>query len=475
MPMSVLNKSYVRIATLSILCLFAQPALSMPVPLTEDDVIQFTQKQSLTYQEIQNRTLTAEYAYELINSTYRLNLNFDYSLENDQTESTSTFATSDIEKTKKTLLLNKKFYTGTTSSLELTQLDYENTTTEYTQNYYTLSLEQNLFPYLFSNSEMNSLKAAQTEINRTRLQTEIDLMDAVKDVLSLYWRVQAGRKSVQENEDLLKKYERLVANVKRKKQNAYASAGEVEQALAEYESRKQTWQEDRNTLLTNLQQLKTALNIPADQQIQLATPKVTAKELPPLFSGDIKSLRRYQVQKLRAESAVQSYSAVNWKDSAKLSVYGKYTGQGLDADHNESWEELKSDPSDKYTIGVKLDYYFDDELSQKEIQVKRATQTIEVNRLARAEDDLKLQIQNARQKLENAYTNLQTTQNILKYRAEAVRQLTVTYGQGRTDINFLIDAFNKKIQAEVAAINAMGNYSTTLIEYQNLVTTSPNL
>ena len=103
-----MNKSYVRIIALSILCLISQPATSdvlSPLKLTEDDVIRLVQSQGLSYQEIENRNLTSLYNYELLNGTYRFNLNFDYSLEKDKTESLSTFTTPDSDKTKKTLIL----------------------------------------------------------------------------------------------------------------------------------------------------------------------------------------------------------------------------------------------------------------------------------------------------------------------------------------------------------------------------------
>ena len=465
-----MNKSYVRMLALSILCLISQPATSdTTLTLTESDLIRFVQSQSINYQEIVNRNLSSVYTYELLNGAYRFGLNFDYSLEKDTMESLSTFTSPDSDKTKTTLILNKRFQTGTATSLELTNVKYETNSSSYAQNYYTFGLEQNLFPFLFSNAELVAIKAAELDIERVRLQTDIDLLDATKDVLALYWRVQASQKSVQENEDLLKKYDRLVSNVRSKKSNSYASAGEVEQALAEYETRKQTMLEDRNTLLTNLQQLKTALNIPAEQNIQIIVPKPTVQSLPPKFTGDVKSLRRYKVQKLKTESAIGNYEVAYYKDLPRVSVYGKYTGQGLDAQQSESFSELRDDPTDKYIVGVKLDYFFDDNLSKAERQLRRATQDVEVARFSRVEDDLKIQIENTRQKLENAYANLQTTQNVVKYRTEAVKQLNVTYFQGRTDISFLIDAFNKKIQAEVAAITALGNYATTLLEYQNLV------
>ncbi|MES2801557.1 MAG: TolC family protein [Bdellovibrionota bacterium] len=455
---------------MSILCLVSQPATSdTALQLTEADVVRLVQSQSINYQEIVNKNLSSQYSYELLNGSYRLGFNFDYSLEKDNMESLSTFTTPDSDKTKKTLILNKRFHTGTQTSLELTNVEFDSNSTEYAQNYYTFGLEQNLFPYLYSNGEMAALKAAKTDIERTRLQTDIDLLDATKDVLTLYWRVQATQKSVQENEDLLKKYDKLVSNVRSKKKNSYASAGEVEQALAEYETRKQTFLEDRNTLLTNLQQLRTALNIPADQQIQIVAPVNSVQTLPAKFTGDVKSLRRYQLQKLKTEVAIGNYEASYFKDVPKLSVYGKYTGQGLEPAQSESFNELKDDPTDKYVIGLKLDYFFGDDLAKTEQQLRRSTQDVEIARFARAEEDLKLQIENTRQKLENAYANLQTTKNVVKYRTEAVKQLNVTYFQGRTDINFLIDAFNKKILAEVAAITAQGAYATTLIEYQNLV------
>lgn len=467
-----MNKAYARIFTLSILCFMCETASSLV--LTDDNLIQTIKNQSSTYKEVENRALSSELFYEQSYAPFRFTLGLDVSKEKDKTESVSTFTALDSDKDKYTFLLNKRFLTGTLATLELSRINYSSAVSnaEYSQNYYTLSLEQNLFPFIFANQDNLNIKALKKDSQRIELQTDVDLLDTTKDIVSLYWRTKAIQKSVQENADILKKYEKLVSTVKRKKQNSYASAGELEQALAEYETRKQTWSEDSNTLQTNLQLLKAALNIPAEQNLAIddtTTNKKAIQALPVAYTGDVKVLRRYQIQKLKTESANDSYSAASYKGSARVSAYGKFTSQGLDQSASESFNELQDDPQNKYLIGLKLDYILGDEASQKEKQLKQATQEIESSRFARYENDLKLQIDNSYQKLQNAFANLKTTENVLKYRTEAVKQLSVNFGQGRTDISFLIDAFNKKITAEVAVITAIGNYSTTLIEYQNLV------
>lgn len=97
----MMNKSYVRMIALSILCLISQPATSdTTLKLTETDLVRLVQSQSINYQEILNRNATSAFTYESLNAAYRLGFNFDYSLEKDNMESLSTFTTPDSDKKK---------------------------------------------------------------------------------------------------------------------------------------------------------------------------------------------------------------------------------------------------------------------------------------------------------------------------------------------------------------------------------------
>ena len=448
-----------------------QNTAAAAMQITEETVFQLVKTQSPDYQDVQNQLLNAEYIFEQTNQIYRLNLNLDYSLEHDNFINTGVGASPDANSKIGIATVTKRFSTGTILGASYTNDDYraDSLFPSFKQNFYSVSLEQNIFPYVLSNSEGLDLKAAKAVFNAEKLQNQIDLLTATRDAIALFWKIEVAQKAIAENQDLLAKYENLVAVVSRKKANNYANPGDYEIAVAEYETRKQELFVDTNTLETLKQQLKASLNIPAEQNIEIITPNVAAKALPPVFNGDVKKTQHYEVQKLKTQAAEDSYSASSWRDAPAISLYGKYSGQGFAQTQSQAWENFTDHAVDQYVIGVKLNYYFDNELVTKEKAFKRGVQDTQTSRFVRYEDDLKSQIANAYQKLENAYNNLQTTQNVVKYRAEAVKQLLSNYNQGRTDISILIAAFNNKNQAMIDAVTASGDYSTSLLDYQNLV------
>jgi len=464
------TKFYSLIFALSTVCLVSQPALSDAIKISSTNIPELIKNKSLTYKEIETKSLSFDLQYEQINLGYNWSIGFDFSKEQDATDSVTTNIDPQSEKDKYSFLLNKKFMTSTITTLEATQVNYLTRTanTSYSQNYLTATLEQSIYPFFSTPQEKLNLLTAKTELERSKLQLEVDLNDHTKEAVSLFWKTLSLQKSVQENSDLLKKYQSLVKTIQRKRSNSTSSAGELEQALAEYEIRKQSLIEDTNSVENYLLQLKQLLNIDKNTTLELVQSD-KLPELPTPFNGDIKNLKRYEIQKLKILAAEDSYSASRAKGLPKISLYGKYTQQGLDANTTESFNEFKSATKDKYAIGLKLDYIFDDQASEKEKAIKLANRDIELSRFNRFEFDLKNQITIARQKLENAYTSLQTTNTILKYRLDGLKQINTNYTQGRTDISFLIDAYNKKIQAEISVINAKGLYEVTLAEYNNLI------
>jgi len=464
------QKFYVHLLTLSIICFQNCMALCDTLKISNTDISQIIKNQGLNYLELQNKSQQNQLSVEQFILGYKWNSTLDFSREWDNTDSVTNGIPVNSTKDKLSFFVNKKFLTSTTTSLELTQAQYKSNTnnTNYSQNYLTFSIDQNIYPYLLTPQDQLNYQSLNKESERIELQNELDLNDHIRDVVSLFWKTLAIQKSVQENSDLLKKYESLVKLIQRKRQNSYASAGELEQALAEYEQRKQNLIDDRNTLENNTVQLKQLLNINPKNQIELV--QVQQKiEKPQLYKGNLKLLKKYQIQKLKADSSSDAYDATKLKGSPRLGIYAKLTEQGLDSNSAESYREFQNFSKDRYSIGVKLDYTFDDTSSEKDRAIKNLTKTIETQRFYRLENDLAHQIDVYYNKMENAYNNLKTTDTILKYRIEALNQINTNYNQGRSDISFLIDALNKKIQAEVAILNAIGNFETAKSDYLNLI------
>ncbi len=448
-------------------------AVKPKITVSDDNLINMINAQSLTRRQTEINLLNQNYVTEQFLQDYRWTLGLDMYNEKDNTKSTSSFIPLNTERDYYSLFLDKKFVTGTDftisyihSNTTRNTFDSNISSNKASQNLVVLSLSQNIFPTLFSAKDYLSYKSIEMNNDRISLQSKFDQFEVQKNIVDLYWKIKAIQVSVEENNFLMKKYDNLVKTIQRRKRNSTASAGELEQALAEYELRKQSLLVDKQTLDKYLIDFKTELNISQHQPLTI-DPKTLVVQLPTDFKGDIQNLNRYKLQKLKASSADAEYEANKYNSYPTLDVYGEYTQSGVDPDQSESFSQMNEGDQNKYRIGVKLNYFFNNKASEAEQKYRLSLKQLESDRLSRSEDDLKNQITTLKEKLNIAYSNIKATENIVQYRLEAVRQITVNYNQGRTDINFLIDAFNKKIAAEVAAINAYGEYAKTLIEYRS--------
>lgn len=462
--------SYGFLCGLSIITLFpycAVQAGTVPLQISNKDLPALVKNQSFNSQETDLKKAQSLFQTELALQAYRWNLGGELSQETDKTTSLTTLQNSDLIRKKSSLLFSKKWLTGTLTSLELTQNDYNSKTTalKYNQSYATLSLEQNIFPFVFTAQDALTVQSLNNELHKAELQAEQDFDANLIEVTNIFWKLQTLKKSIEENSELLKKFEKLVKVIQTKKANSYANAGELEQAEAEYQTRLQTFQEDQTNYRLTVQQFKTLLNIPDEQELSFKYDTTTSEAK--LASSSEKN-QRFQIQKLRAESAENLFKAARLKGLPRFNVFAKYTQQGLDTSASESLQKLTDDSQNKYQIGIKFDYTIDDQQAEKEKQLRFVSQNLEIQKLNRFQIDLKQQINLAYDKLKNARNNLETTQKVLKLRQQAVQQININYNQGRSDISFLIDAFNRKAIAEVNAVSAMGFYEVALIEYQSL-------
>ncbi len=448
-------------------------AVNEKIVVNDNSLLNMINAQSLSQRQTEIKLLNQDYVTEQFLQDYRWNLGLDIYNEKDNTKSTSSFIPLNTQRDYYSLFLDKKFITGTDftvsyirNNIKRNAFDTNISSNKAAQNSVLFSLSQNVFPTLFAAKDYLSYKSVQFAYDTVTLQNKLDQFEVQKNIVDLYWKIKAIQVSVAENDFLMKNYDNLVKTIQRRKRNSTATAGELEQALAEYELRKQSLLADKQTLEKYLIDFKTELNIPLNQPLLIES-KNSFVQLPTDFNGKIENLTRYKIQKLKSTSADADYNANKYNNYPTLDVYGEYTQSGVDPDQSQSIEQLSEGDQNKYRIGVKLNYFFNNKAADAEQKYRLSLKQLESDRLVRSSDDLKNQITTLKDKLDIAYSNIKTTENIVKYRFEAVRQITINYNQGRTDINFLIDAFNKKIAAEVAAINAYGEYAKTLIEYKS--------
>lgn len=444
------------------------------VVLNSQSVLEIYKKQSLKPKELENNLYSSQLIFETVDLKYKFITSIDVSRTTDHTDSTSTGIQQNNDTNKYSWLTTKRYLSGTTLGLELTHLDNALGTmssatgrNNTNQNYFTISVDQPIFPNFLGSQEQSTYSSASQDYELKKIQTDFDQLSAQKDLLKLFWKTKALAQSVEENSKLITEYDRLAKKVQQKQSNQFASAGELEQALSEYEIRKQTLKADQSSLSQALIDLKTSLNLPNDTEIKfdLKTPNFSA----PVFkSTPLSALKKYKYQQLKLQSVEQLSTAVTNSNLPQLSLYGKYTQSGFDPSNSTAFEETKDANYQKYVIGVKMDYTFDNEKSKLDEKIKKLNFDIEQSKTNRAPQDLMAQIELAQKDLAASFENITSNKKILDYRKKAVADISKNYFQGRTDISFLIDAYNKKNSAEINLISSYGDFETKKIDYEIL-------
>lgn len=470
-----LGKNTLSIFLFMLAGLFFSHNANAIVNLNEEDVLHYYQKQSLREKQLDLLRAQNEYLFELTRSRYNVTTNFDINRQLDQTDSPSTLVQQDNTQNKMSWLLGKRFLTGTTLGLELAHLENQNNTIPSTQKnsvhqqYFAVSLDQPLFPNFFGADERAIYEAAEIDYEVKNLQYNLDVESSDRDLAALFWKALVLKRQVEENEKMLNEYDRLAKNVRRKAANSFAVAGELEQALAEYEARKQTLNSDKVSLEQSLLELKIALNLVQNETIALSIKK--AKPDPPKIStNNVESSRYYQLQKFRLQSAEKLANSGQYSNWPQLSAYGKYTQAGVDSNSAEAWNEMQDRDHKKYLIGLKLDYTFGQSQLAIDQRIRTLSAQIELEKSGRSLADLQDKKNLLETNLRTTYEAVLANARIIELRRRAVEQITRNYNQGRSDISLLIDAYNKRITAEVNYIRSLGDYQLLNLEYQSLVT-----
>ena len=442
--------------------------------LNDKNVIEIYRSQSSKPKEFELIQKQNSSIFESLNLRYNLNTTLDISKQNDQTDSLSTSLQQNSDLNKATWLLSKRFLSGTTLGLEVTHLNAQNgtilspfMTAETNQNYWALNFDQPLFPNFLGFQEREFFNSASDDLKFKEIQLEFDQITAEKEILQNFWKAKSLYIAVEENKKLILDYQKLANKVQEKKSHQYAAAGELEQALSEFETKKQALQNDQTKLDQAMLTLKVLLNLSDQQKIEF-DPKVPEFLIPQFSAIELIKLKKYQQQQLKMKMAQSQNESVANTHLPQISLYGKYTQSGYDTANSKAWDESGDDRYRKYLIGLKLDYTFDNEKSELDQKIKKLTVDLEKNKLERTDLDLRQQIEITKTDLINSFSQITSNQKILALRKRALVDISKNYFQGRTDISFLIDAYNKKNLAEVSLVNSQGDYQTKKMDYEIL-------
>lgn len=410
------------------------------------------------------------------------NYDWKWSLESgyeiDKTESLSLIGDYRFERYKTSATLSKSLITGTTLAFDASRISqkkdgdsFTTTTTaaqagsnQYTLDSWGVSIEQSLWGNAFGKADRLKIRSAENLYKSQIITRSDELQNIVLEGLRLYWNAYVAQENLQEAINSRDRYQKLVASIQKKNSLGYTSPGELNQVLAESESREQNVKNSAQDFLKQSENLVTLLNLPAKTEISFEIPK-SLPQLPAFEVKDAKLTRAIKSQQLKVEIAKDQVAEVDSKNSMTVNLVGKLAATGLDETSTDSFNELTRGKNPKAYVGIKLAHSFGSDVQKEEYLNKKAAAEMESAKLSR----LVLEFQD---KLSQAYrkaqVSLQLVDSIKKqkdYREKALNELNRSYAQGRTDIRNLIDAMNSYFSMEVSYSRAVGDYFIAINEY----------
>lgn len=448
--------------------------LSLIVSVNDTNIIETLKSKNLKYLELENNAQQSLLIYEKYDSLYAPYLLLDGSQEKDRLDTLTMPSGTLTDRTQITASLNKNFTTGTLLGVSTTYFHSEtpalqpNLSGDYYQNYFSVNLEQSIWPNFFGRNT-NALRQSYLQnYNLLKNMIEQQKTDEIKNQLDLYWRIKVLTIEKDKNLELQRYYETLASKTKQKKSNGLTNPGEYEQVVAENILRKQLIAQDEVDLLKAQNDLLVSLNAP-DATLKVDT-SIDLKNIPAynFKTFDIKNSKLYQIQKAKVDFADSDYQAASNNAWPNISLYGKYTQQGLENSQSSSWDEMSNEGKNKYLIGLKMNYTFDQKTQALERDVKRRTYEIEKNRMNQIEKNLSLQFNDLKNNINMAYKKIQDYITVVNLRKNIIQQLRNSYQQGRIDISVFIEANNKYVQSEVQLAQLISQYQQLIFQYENL-------
>lgn len=326
-----------------------------------------------------------------------------------------------------------------------------------------LNIEQPLLANFFGYSDKSTLAASELNFKSNYLMRQDDLQKLVLKAVTLYWATYVSEQKFKQDTSSRENYKRLVQSVEKKKSLGYTSSGELEQVKAELETREQNVKLSSNEYLQNLEALLTLLDIPKDTEIKFT--EMTNVSAPPVMKDiSVEQLRPLKSQKLKSLAAQESYNASQWKNYPTLNVVGKLYDASVDEDASISQTAALSGKNPKYYVGIKFQYNFGSQSNSEDEINKKAALDLEKSILERQRLEMSDKYEQLKRKVSTNYMLSLSKMQQKNFRDKAVKELTKSFQQGRTDISILIDAMNKYYATETEYTKVVGDYYTSIYE-----------
>ncbi len=431
--------------------------------------------QSIEARDIQSRHLNYDLILAQAKGAFDWTSTSELGWERDRLQSLQTLTEFSYERSRFNSVLSKRFTYGLLSTIEYNWTGQKANLNDFstppyppstlTQNTLGVSLELPLWQNQFGNYDKAQLEAVSKKVEGSRTLQANEYQDLVVNGAMIFWAAYAAQESYLEAQAVRDRYKKLVESVQKKTKFSYNSPGELSQVQAEYEGREQIVRSTNLDYQTQLERLKLLLGLSADTAVTFDVDK-KVQEPKLKLEKSYKNSRAFRAQELKVQASNEALTASQSKDHPNLALIAKAYTSGLEDTTDPSLHEMTSFSHPKYYVGLKLTHTFgSDNLSVDRLNKIQAKLT-EESRMKRLETELLLDEKNSQNKVEMTYQLLLSTQSQEQFREKAVKELTQSYNQGRTDISFLIDALNKYYATKIQFIKTLGDYHMALLDWR---------
>jgi outer membrane protein TolC len=443
--------------------------------LTPKDVAELVLKQGPSASQVNDTYLVERFGPATALLPYDWKAQLEYGYEDDKTESIDRglLSGSDIKSWITTVSLNKNFTTGTQLALTYGQrsmnADYTNIQGDTTkamvpkaaQGEFGITIEQSLLKNAFGVGDRAVIRSAKKTFESAGIQRVDNLENVVLGALAQYWNSYVAEETFREALESRERSKKLVAQVRRKNSVGYANPGELAEVLADFEAQEQSVKTASTNYLAQLDTLLTNLNLPAGTQIEFAVSQdvPAVPKLPPVKPEE---LRTAQSANLQLDAAREALFAAQNRRYPDVNLVGKYASTGYDETTDGAFSRLSGNAHPRYYIGAKLAYSFGSDYQSEDIIHKRALRDLKETAVQLEKLNSLAALAQEERSVESTYAILQSAFRQKDFRERAVKELTRTYTQGRTDIKVLIDAINNQFETKVKLARALGDYQIAL-------------
>lgn len=446
--------------------------------VNDSSLLEFIEKNNMSLQQINSRIQN-----ESVVQT-RADVNgFNWTLSGfiatgeDKTPSTPTFAGSLSRSHTAGIEIDKTWPVGLKAGLSYAH-SQTNKLSGYGFNEWEAELSKDLFPYFWGSSSDFSIESIKVGSQAVVADLILSKRTVIRNQIDSFGKLQLMQSQIKVNEDLLSKYSVIVKSVQRKRANNFSTAGELEQAQAEFKLRETNLKNLRQSYAKMLEDFISANKSNSSDGIEIApvefeklTNIALIDELTKQATQEtaFNQLLVVRAAQLRAQASEQSYEGSKKDGKPMLSLYSTYGQTGLDPSLADSFGDSQRDKFSRYEVGLRLTHEFDGDLVDQTISAKLLESTTLKRTSELATARIPLQISIGKMDLQNAYDQLKAQSEILELRRTAMNQISQNYSQGRIDISLLFDAYNKMVLSEISKVEALNDLRLKRFDLQTLL------